>query len=279
MKSVFHIIIGLFFSLLVGVLVTQNNINLFMGDPNDFRKATIYFKQSTLDKEVDDFILKKLGNAGAEKISKISKEQALSEFKATFGDFSQNLSNLSEMTDLVPLSVEIIFDNEPTRKEFMANEGKNDLIDEIVAVDKVFSRYSSLQKSLGGFMFLLFGSSFLICALLTSLLIKNLVYKDQKKIEIYALFGQSYRSIVVNYFRNLFFYFLFTVVLSIGAAFVVFVLLKYKLNAAPDLHFIAERIRFLSISQILILVACFGLAYFGGLFFVLRNSVQKSFSR
>lgn len=277
MKSVFHIIIGLFFSLLVSVLVTQNNINLFMGNPDDFKKATIYFKQTTLESEADKFAQEKLQKA--EKIKKVSKEDAIQDFKNTFGDFSKNLSDLDTLTDLVPFSYEVVFKNLEDRKQFIASEASNELVDEIVAVDQVFSRYSSLQKSLGTFTLTLFALSFLVCALLTSLLIKNMINNDQRQIEIYALFGQSYNAIVKKYFKNLFSFFVTTTILSLIAVYTFFTIFKIKLHSSPDLRFIADRLTFLTISQFLILVVSFAVAYFGGLYIVLKRSVLKSFQR
>lgn len=277
MKSVFHIIIGLFFSLLVAISVSQNNISLFMGDAEDFRKATIYFKQTTLETEADKFASEKL--AAAEKVKKISKEEAVNDFKSTFGDFSKNLSDLDTLTDLVPLSYEVVFASLEDRKQFMAAESGHELVDEIIAVDQVFSRYASLQKSLGAFTFTLFAVSFLLCALLTSLLVKNIINSDQRQIEIYALFGQSYSAIVKKYFKNLLGYFVSTAVLSLLAVYFFFVIFKLKLHATPDLRFIADRLTFLSFLQVLILLGSFAVAYFGGLYFVLKRSVVKSFQR
>ncbi|WP_409478787.1 permease-like cell division protein FtsX [Pseudobdellovibrio sp. HCB154] len=277
MKSVFHIIIGLFFSLLVSVLVTQNNINLFMGDADDFKKATIYFKQTTLESEADKFAQVKLQKV--EKVKMISKEDAIKDFKNTFGDFSKNLSDLDTLTDLVPISYEVVFANLEDRKQFIASEASNELVDEIVAVDQIFSRYTSLQKSLGAFTFTLFAISFLVCALLTSLLIKNMINNDQRQIEIYALFGQSYSAIVKKYFKNLLSFFVTTAALSLVVVFVFFTIFKVKLHATPDLKFMAERLTFLSVSQFLILVLSFAVAYFGGLYVVLKRSVLKSFQR
>lgn len=277
MKSVFHIIIGLFFSLLVAISVSQNNISLFMGDAEDFRKATIYFKQTTLETEADKFASEKL--AAAEKVKKISKEEAVNDFKSTFGDFSKNLSDLDTLTDLVPLSYEVVFASLEDRKQFMAAESGHELVDEIIAVDQVFSRYASLQKSLGAFTFTLFAVSFLLCALLTSLLVKNIINSDQRQIEIYALFGQSYSAIVKKYFKNLLGYFVSTAVLSLLAVYFFFVIFKLKLHATPDLRFIADRLTFLSVLQVLILLGSFAVAYFGGLYFVLKRSVVKSFQR
>ena len=277
MKHVFHIVIGLFFSLLISVLVTQNNINLFMGDADDFKKATIYFKQTTLEAEADKFAAEKLQKA--EKVKKISKEAAVQDFKNTFGDFSKNLSELETLTDLVPLSYEVIFASLDERKQFMTAEASNELVDEIVAVDQVFSRYSSLQKSLGAFTFILFAVSFLVCSLLTSLLIKNIISNDQRQIEIYALFGQSYSAIVKKYFKNLLSYFITTAVLSLVVVFVFYTIFKVKLHATPDLRFMSDRLTFLSVSQFLILLFSFAVAYFGGLYFVLKRSVLKSFQR
>ena len=277
MKSVFHIIIGLFFSLLIAISVSQNNISLFMGDAEDFRKATIYFKQTTLESEADKFASEKLKSA--EKIKKISKEDAVKDFKNTFGDFSKNLSDLDTLTDLVPLSYEVVFAGLDDRKEFIAAEAGHELVDEIIAVDQVFSRYASLQKSLGAFSFALFAVSFLLCALLTSLLVKNIINSDQRQIEIYALFGQSYKAIVKKYFKNLLSFFVTTAVLSLITVYVFFVIFKVKLHATPDLRFIADRLTFLTVAQFLILVGSFAVAYFGGLYFVLKRSVLKSFQR
>lgn len=277
MKHVFHVVIGLFFSLLISVLVTQNNINLFMGDADDFKKATIYFKQTTLENEADKFAADKLHKA--EKVKKISKEAAVQDFKNTFGDFSKNLSELETLTDLVPLSYEVVFASLEDRKQFIAAEASHELVDEIVAVDQVFSRYSSLQKSLGAFTFILFAVSFLVCALLTSLLIKNMINNDQRQIEIYALFGQSYNAIVKKYFKNLLSYFITTTVLSVVVVFAFYTIFKVKLHATPDLRFMGDRLTFLSVSQFLILLFSFAVAYFGGLYFVLKRSVLKSFQR
>lgn len=277
MKHVFHIVIGLFLSLLISVLVTQNNINLFMGDADDFKKATIYFKQTTLESEVDKFAVDKLQKA--EKIKKVSKEAAVQDFKNTFGDFSKNLSELENLTDLVPLSYEVVFASPDERKKFMTAEVSNELVDEIVAVDQVFSRYSSLQKSLGAFIFSLFAISFLVCSLLTSLLIKNIINNDQRQIEIYALFGQSYSTIVKEYFKNLLSYFMTTATLSLVAVFVLYTIFKVKLHATPDLRFMGDRLMFLNVSQFLILLISFAISYFGGLYFVLKRSVLKSFQR
>lgn len=277
MKHVFHIVIGLFFLLLISVLVTQNNINLFMGDADDFRKATIYFKQTTLEKEADAFAIEKL--AKAEKVIKVSKEAAIQEFKNTFGDFSKNLSELESITDLVPLSYEVVFANLEDRKQFIETESENEIIDEIVAVDQVFSRYTSLQKSLSTFTFSFFAVSFLVCALLTSLLIKNMIHNDQRQIEIYALFGQSYKAIVQKYFKNLLSYFITTAFLSLAVVFAFYTIFKIKLSATPDLRFMGDRLAFLTVSQFLILLFGFAVAYFGGLYFVLKKSVLKSFQR
>lgn len=277
MKHVFHIVIGLFFALLISVLVTQNNINLFMGDADDFKKATIYFKQTTLEKEADQFAAEKLKDA--EKVRKISKEAAVQDFKNTFGDFSKNLSELESLTDLVPLSYEVIFSTLGDRKQFIAAEASNELVDEIIAVDQVFSRYSSLQKSLSTFTFTLFAISFLVCALLTSLLIRNMINNDQRQIEIYALFGQSYGAIVRKYFINLLSYFITTAILSVVVVFIFYTIFKVKLIATPDLKFMGERLTFLNISQFVILFSSFAIAYFGGLYFVLKRSVLKSFQR
>ena len=277
MKHVFHIVIGLFFALLISVSVTQNNINLFMGDADDFKKATIYFKQTTLENEADKFAAEKLKNA--EQVKKVSKEAAVQDFKNTFGDFSKNLSELESLTDLVPLSFEVIFASVQDRQEFIATETSNDLIDEIVAVDQVFSRYTSLQKSLSAFTFILFAISFLVCALLTSLLIKNMINNDQRQIEIYALFGQSYSAIVKKYFKNLLSYFITTTLISLVFVFALFTIFKVKLSATPDLRFMGDRLTFLTLAQYLTLILSFAVAYFGGLYFVLKRSVLKSFQR
>lgn len=277
MKHVFHIVIGLFFALLVSISVVQNNINLFMGDVDDFKKATIYFKQTTLESEADQFANEKLKIA--EKIKKISKEAAVQDFKNTFGDFSKNLSELESLTDLVPLSFEVIFENSQDRQEFMTAEAGNELIDEVVAVDQIFSRYTALQKSISAFTYALFAMSFIVCALLTSLLIKNMIHNDQKQIEIYALFGQSYSAIVKKYFKNLLSYFITTTALSLVVVFVLFAIFKIKLSSTPDLKFMADRLTFLNISQYLALIFSFAVAYFGGLYFVLKHSVLKSFLR
>lgn len=277
MKIVFHVVMGLFFSILVFTSVTQNNINLFMGDADDFKKATIYFKQTTLDSEADVFAKEKIVNA--EKIKKISKEDAIKDFKNTFGDFSRNLSDLDTLTDLVPISYEVVFSTLEDRKQFITQEAANELVDEIVAVDQIFSRYTSLQQSLGAFTVSLFTVSLLICALLTSLLVKNIINADQKQIEIYALFGQSYNAIVKKYFKNLFGFFVTMTALSLVLVYALFAVFKVKLQASPDLRFIADRLMFLSGSDILVLVIGFGLAYFGGLYLVLKHSVLKSFQR
>lgn len=277
MKHVFHIVIGLFFALLISVLVTHNNINLLMGDADDFKKATIYFKQTTLEGEADKFAADKLQKA--EKVKKITKEAAVQDFKNTFGDFSKNLSDLESLTDLVPLSYEVVFSSLDDRKQFIAAEAGHELVDEIVAVDQVFSRYASLQKSLGAFTYILFSISFLVCALLTSLLIKNMINNDQRQIEIYALFGQSYNFIVKKYFKNLLSYFMTTAFLSLVIVFAFYIIFKVKLTATPDLRFMGDRLVFLSVSQFLILLMGFAIAYFGGLYFVLKRSVLKSFQR
>lgn len=277
MKSVFHIIIGLFFSLLVSVLVSQNNINLFMGDADDFKKATIYFKQTTLESEADKFAQDKLQKA--QTFKKITKEDAIKDFKNTFGDFSKNLSDLDTLTDLVPISYEVVFVSLDDRKQFVASEAANELVDEIVAIDQIFSRYTSLQKSLGAFTLTLFAISFLLCSLLTSLLIKNMINSDKRQIEIYALFGESYSAIVKKYFKNLLSFFVTTTVLSLMVVYAFFTIFKVKLHATPDLRFMADRLTFLTFSQFLILVLSFAVAYFGGLYFVLKRSVLKSFQR
>lgn len=277
MKSVFHIIIGLFFSVLIFVSVAQNNIDLFMGDVEDFKKATVYFKQTTLESEADKFAQEKF--AKAEKFKKVSKEEALKDFKNTFGDFSKNLSDLDTLTDLVPLSYEVVFSTLEDRKQFILSESSNELVDEIVAVDQAFSRYINLQKSLSAFTFMLFSASFLVCSLLTSLLIKNIVNNDQRQIEIYALFGQSYKAIVQKYFKNLLGYFMATTILSLGFVFALFLIFKVKLHASADLRFLSDRLTFLSVYQFFSIVVSFAVAYFGGLYFVLKRSVLKSFQR
>lgn len=277
MKNIFHIIIGFFFSLLVAVLVAHNNINLFMGDADDVRKATVYFKQSVLDSEVDKFISEKI--KGAEKIKKISKEEALAEFKSTFGDFAKNLSDLDSTMDLIPFSLEIIFKDSASRNRFSSVEMTNELVDEIVAVDQIFSRYKVLQRSLSTFILALFSTGFLLTALMTSLLIRNMIYMDQRRIEIYALFGQSYQSVVGSYFKKFLTYYCVTLLFSFVFVYVVFGFFKFKLGSSPELQFISDRLNFLSISQILILGLGFFLSYFSGLYFVLKQSLLKVFNR
>lgn len=277
MKMIFHFVMGLFFSMLVFTLVAHNNINLFMGDAADFKKATIYFKQTTLESEAENFAKEKIVNV--EKLEKISKQMAIEDFKNTFGDFSRNLSDLDTLTDLVPISYEVIFSNPEDRKKFIEKEKANELVDEIVAVDQIFSRYKALQQSLSAFTMSLFTVSLLMCALLTSLLVKNIINSDQKKIEIYALFGQSYQSLVKKYFKNLLSFFMGMTAISLAIVFSAFALFKMRLQANLDLKFIADRLMFLSTLDILVLVASFALAYFGGLFFVLKRSVLQSFQR
>lgn len=275
MKAVFHVVIGLFFAVLMFVSVTRNNINLFMGDEEDFKKATIYFKQTTLDFEVDKFAKEKLSIA--KNFKKITKEEAIKDFKSTFEDFSKNISELSNLSDLVPISYEVTFLSSEDRKKFINNESSNEIVDEIIAVDQIFSRYSSLQKSLNAFTFTLFGTSFLVCALLTSLLIRNIVYSEQKQIQVRSLYGESYHSIVIKYFKNLSVYFLMTVTISTVLVFLLYSFLKLKLHLSVDLRFISDRLSFMSVFQFVSLVTSFAVAYFGGLYFVLKQSVLKSF--
>lgn len=277
MKSAFHIIISLFFSLLIAVLVVQKNLSLFMGDIDDYKKATIYFKSSTLENEADQFVSEKIDKA--ESIKKISKEQALQDFKSTFGDFSQNLSDLDSITDLVPLSYEVTFSDEQDRKQFITNWSQHELVDEVIAVDKVFSRYTTLQRSLTTFVGILFAISFLICGFMTSLLVKSIIYGDRRQIEIYALFGESYESVVKSYFKNLLKYLLSTGVLSVLIVFTFYFAFKVKLQTMADLRFISDRLTFLSIQQIVFVLAGFGFAYFSGVYFVLKRMLLKSYNR
>ncbi|MFN3454370.1 MAG: cell division protein FtsX [Pseudobdellovibrio sp.] len=279
MKFTVHIIISIFFALLITIVSIWNNIGLLTGNQNEDVSTTVYFKVSSSEEDVKSFIDQIKKNYKTEKIDFVSKDTALEDFKKTFGDFSKNISSLDNINDLIPYSVEIVFFDTYEKNNFLQKINSYEEVDEVIAHDKIFFKYKTLQKSLNLFLFIFFGTAFVICSVLTALLVKNIINKDQRTIEIFSLFGKSYAEVIRAYFIKFSRYLIYTISLAFCLTYLFYFLFKLKLGAVDDFSFLAERVHFLSFKQAVFLCIGFVLSYFIGLYGVLRVSIRRTFNR
>jgi len=250
-----------------------------MGTENDQNKINIYFKITATEDEVKSVEnkIKKLDQSS--KVIFINKEKALDDFKKTFGDYSQNLIELNEINDIVPFILEVTFSTQNLKSEVLPIIKDETIIEEITELNHIYKKYYQVVLFIQSFLWMFFALSFFVCLLMTALLVKNVVHQESQMLQLMALFGQSYKKIIIQYMNNFLKYFLITVVFAVSIAYSIYMMIIYRIGMYKELYFVAERIVFLSINQIIYLTLGFALAYFTGLYVILSKSLQKAFHK
>jgi len=277
MKTAFHVIICFLFMLVMSLFFIEKNFYNIIGDQDDYLKANVYFKSSTLASEVDglqQFIQKQDQKAI---VSIVNKEQSVDDFSKTFAEYSRNLVNLDDVKDLIPFVLEIKFTNEQSKNSILENIRSNGLVDEITEPVQAYKKFYSINTITKSMLWLFFVISFLICLFMTMLLIRNVIFEDQEKIQLLALFGKSYDGLVYEYIIHFANFFTITVLSAALISYGLFSVAQIKLQEHQEFFYLASKVKFLSLSELFNLVMGFAVAYFVALYLVLKKSIKKSF--
>ena len=277
MKTVFHIIMGFLFLLVMSLFFVEKNFYNMIGDQDDYLKANIYFKNSTLENEVET-IQKLIQNEDVKaSISFVNKEQSINDFSKTFAEYSRNLINLDDVKDLIPFVLEVKFSSEQLRVSTLEKIKTNSLIDEVTEPIQAYKKFYTINTITKSMLWLFFLISFLICLFMTMLLIRNVIYEDQEKISLLALFGKSYDGLVYEYIIHFSKFFIITVLTATIISYGLFSIGQIKLQEHQEFFYLGSKIKFLSISELFNLTMGFAVAYFVALYLVLKKSIKKSF--
>jgi len=277
MKTAFHVIICFLFMLVMSLFFIEKNFYNIIGDQDDYLKANVYFKSSTLASEVDglqQFIQKQDQKAI---VSFVNKEQSVDDFSKTFAEYSRNLVNLDDVKDLIPFVLEIKFTNEQSKNSILEKIRSNGLVDEITEPVQAYKKFYSINTITKSMLWLFFVISFLICLFMTMLLIRNVIFEDQEKIQLLALFGKSYDGLVYEYIIHFAKFFTITVLSAALISYGLFSVAQIKLQEHQEFFYLASKVKFLSLSELFNLVMGFAVAYFVALYLVLKKSIKKSF--
>ena len=105
----------------------------------------------------------------------------------------------------------------------------------------------------------------------------NVIYEDQEKISLLALFGKSYDGLVYEYIIHFSKFFIITVLTATIISYGLFSIGQIKLQEHQEFFYLGSKIKFLSISELFNLTMGFAVAYFVALYLVLKKSIKKSF--
>jgi len=277
MKTSFHGLICFLFALVLSLYLLEKNFYNLLGEQDDYLKANIYLKNSTLESEINQ--LRKIILAADENSSftVINKEKALSDFSSTFAEYSRHLIDLDDVKDIIPFIIEIKFTSEQIKNETIKKIKNHELVDEITQPTEAYKNFYSINTITKSLLWTLFVVSFLVCLVMTMLLIRNVIYEDQEKINILTMFGKSFDGLVYEYLVQFGKYFFITVTVSIAGVYFVFYFSQAKLMSYQELYYIGSRLRFLTLPQIFNLTIGFAVSYFTALYLVLQKSISKSF--
>ncbi len=279
MKFIFHVIICFFLVLTVGLVLVKKNINLLLSNQNSAQNISIYFKNELSNEEINLYIqkLQKTFNLPPQSIQLVDKKSAIQKFKNSFQEFAKDLENSDYLYDIIPIAAEVNIVDTSTKKLVLNYiQNSKDQIDEIFDHQVGLMSFQKIKKTFNSVLAFIFLISFVSCSFMIALLINNIVIKDQKKIEILTLFGESYSSIFKKYFINFGLYYLGTVLTSMTLLYSVYRLIEYVLNVSPHTQIIASKIQFIDMNQTLILLLAFTFVYFISLYTSLYKSIHSS---
>lgn len=278
MRLLFNLFNFLMIVFLIYTQLLNKNFNNFLVNSDDINKLNIYLKTATEQNEIDNLI-SRLKKDYQFEFKIIDKNESISEFQKSFGDYSKNILSIVDIEDLIPQVIELKFIAESEKNKFLESSVKNnDLIEDISDLNQWSQKMLNIKKIIERYIMGISISLLGVIVFMTIIFIKIIVLNKRKEIEVQSLFGRSYLKIFFSMIKQLWLDYLSMLATAFLFSWGSFSLFSQRLSTQKEIYYISDRISFLSISQIGFLLVSLALLFSMTSFLVLKNQLKQIYN-
>lgn len=277
MKIVYLIFMSLSVFILSAVLLLKQNTNIIFGDTSDLYTITVSIKKPQSVEELNQIVekIKALAPSQLKKVSLINAKDQLIDVESAFPGYSRGLFDEKEIEQILNPLVEVQLIETAQSSAFIEKiktiEGVGEVAFGSDWVDK-FKNIFNLMNVILNTVFFLF---FIMLSFLISILIRNYLILSKDRIDLYALTGATPRQAFIDQYLKIVIYAIIAYAIGIACNMGLTILIKQKISLHSQLSFINERITFLNISHITLvltgLLLNLVISYFLSLHYVVKE--------
>jgi cell division transport system permease protein len=267
--------------ILAGFL-SYKNLNTVLGSWNNAAHLSIYLQTDILDDERSAIETKIRKNANVEKVEFIDREKAAKDFQKSFGAYSAGLLSVDELVDIVPEAFVVSLKNELSLLQKMSVF--DDIILEtktLTGIDEVsfggewLKKFSKLDQTLKSVGLFILAIVLLSVSFMSALMVRILIDDAKPELEVYSLIGATRWFTYKIFLREMLAFTMLSLVLTFISLLGIFAYLKnVYLSKNMNLAF-AERLTFLSPSEIIIFCVLVSIFIFVSSFIALKTTIQR----
>ncbi len=270
MKYLFslYLVFSIFFS--ASVLLFYQNSNYILFDASEKKVLSFSFQ----DDVTKDFVVTKVAQIKDKYLLQSaeihSPTDQYEEFIKSFAMYNQGAFEANEILRLIPYTVDFnVAENKNSaeiKKQILAENLFQEAVTSTAWIDKLKS-VANLVESLGRMLFLFM---FIGTALMTAATIRILISQDEPQIKIRSYLGESFKAVGTRYFMQIGLLCSVALAVGFGLSYLAYQLFLLKIKSHFEISFLAERMHYLDLKSVLLILSGVLLAFMCGLFFSLK---------
>lgn len=245
-------------------------------------KMTVYLKIDSNEEDKKDLSSFFKTVPEVTMINWVDRAQAGQSFQANLKEFSSGLITDNELLDLIPESFEIdLAANLSTDQREFVFLSLQEKLKNFSSVDEVsysavwLKKFQSVKKVLSTVGFFVLTLILITFAYLVSLMSQVLVENSKSEIEVYSLIGATRWSIYIHFLRSSVRFLAFSVVVSYGCTYVIYLLLKEYLKHSSFAYLASSQLAFLPLTDSVILILLLLVVILTSAYVTIRSSTNR----
>ena len=262
--------------------LSYKNVNLLLGFWGKGSTLSIYLKPDALDNE-KKILSEKIKNfSEVDNINFIDRKMAAEDFKKSLGEYASGILTEDELIDLLPesfiVSLKSNYSTSEQRVLFdkISTEVKNlAVVDEVTFGGEWIKKFSKLDRilRLSGFLMLCLLS--LCAAVISAFMVSSLVEESKQEIEVYSLVGATHWDIYKKFFRQIGYFHIISMTLTLVLSVLVFFVIKNYFLKAQGFLFISESISYFNFTEGFLFLLMITAFVFLGAYLAMNTSLRK----
>lgn len=270
------------FSMLAILLsfLAYKNLNILLGFWDKENRMSIYLRVDATDEDKASVKLLLDQSAAFKNINFIDRNSASADFKKMFGEYSAGIMTTDEIIDLVPesfsaqLKLEVAQDQNVFAK-LKSSISAHPFVEDVSYGGEWLNKFSKLDRALKIIGLGLTAILSLSVTLISALMVRSLVDESRQEIEVLSLIGATRWLIYGKYLRQVVFFFSLSVVISTLLCMSTFFFFKNQFLVTQGFQFVASSLQFLSVLEIVAVLAALFTFVFMGASLSLRSTLQR----
>ncbi len=198
-----------------------------------------------------------------------------SEFSKSFTMYNQGTFNAEEIIKLIPYSIDFNFSIDQNTAEIKKLLISENIFQETGTAQNWLDKLKTIATAVENFGRFLFLFVFLTTSMMTVATIRILFENNKSENKIRSYLGDSFKSIITQYFLKILGLCVFSFCAGLLLTFVTYQLLLFKLQHLSEFNFLYSRLHFLNINSTLLIAFGFVCAFLLGFYFASRQLYSR----